>query len=80
MGKALSALATVASIGAAAIIESEFWPIDKVDGAEAARSLVDGVILGSNIWVYNPSLSWAYTNSRLLMWSSMGRPIVTDSQ
>ena len=68
MGKA--ALATITGIGVVAMIESDFWPIDKVRGAEAARSLVDGMILGSNVWHYNPSLAPAYTNSTLIMLSS----------
>ena len=72
MGKALSALATVTTIGAAAAIESEFWPVDKISGEEAARSLIDGVLLGSNLWLYNPSLLSAYSNSKLLMLSSTG--------
>jgi len=70
MGKALSALATVTSIGVVAMIESDFWPIDRVGGEEAARSLIDGMILGSNVWHYNPSLAPAYTNSTLIMLSS----------
>ena len=70
MGKALSALATVTTIGAAAAIDSYFWPIDKVGSAESARSLIDGMILGSNVWHYNPSLAPAYTNSTLIMLSS----------
>ena len=70
MGKALSVLATVATIGAAAAIESDFWPIDKVGSAETARSLIEGMILGSNVWHYNPSLAPAYTNSTLTMLSS----------
>ena len=68
MGKA--ALATITSIGVVAMIESDFWPIDKVGGAEAARSLIDGMILGSNVWHYNPGLAPAYTNSTLIMLSS----------
>jgi hypothetical protein len=67
MGKALSVLATVTSIGVGAAIESEFWPIDKVRGAEIARSMIDGVILGSNLWHYNPSLAPWYTNSKLIL-------------
>jgi hypothetical protein len=67
MGKALSALATITSIGVVAMIESDFGPIDKVGVTEAARSLIDGMILGSNVWPYNPSLAPAYTNSRLIM-------------
>jgi hypothetical protein len=69
MGRALCALA-VTSIGVVAMIESDFGPIDKVRGAEAARSLIDGTILGSNIWHHNPSLVPAYTNSTLIMLSS----------
>jgi hypothetical protein len=68
MGKA--ALATITSIGVVAMIESDFWPIDKAGGAKAARSLIDGMILGSNVWHYNPSLAPAYTNSTLTMLSS----------
>jgi hypothetical protein len=45
MGKALCALA-VTSIGIVATIESDFWPIDKVRGAEVIRGMIDGVILG----------------------------------
>jgi hypothetical protein len=70
MGKALSALATVASIGVVAMIENDCWPINKVGSAEAARGLIDGMILGSNVWHYNPSLAPAYTNSTLIMLSS----------
>ena len=70
MGKALSALATITSIGVVAMIESDFAPIDKVGVAEAARSLIDGMILGSNVWHYNPGLAPAYTNSTLIMLSS----------
>ena len=70
MGKALSALATVATIGAAAAIESDFWPIDQVGRAETARSLIEGMILGSNVWHSNPSLAPAYTNATLITLSS----------
>jgi hypothetical protein len=66
----MSALATVTSIGVVAAIETEFLPIDKVGGAEAVRSVIDGVILGSNVWYHNPSLAPGYTNSGLIMWSS----------
>jgi len=58
MGKALSALATVATIGAAAAIGSDFWPIDKVGSAESARSLIDGMILGSNVSHINAMQPW----------------------
>ena len=58
MGKALSALATVATIGAAAAIESDFWPIDKVGRAETARSLIEGMILGSNVSHINAMQPW----------------------
>jgi hypothetical protein len=68
MGKA--ALATITGIGVVAMIESDFWPVDKVGGVEAARSLIGGMILGSNVWHYNPSLAPAYTNSTLIMLSS----------
>jgi hypothetical protein len=70
MGKALSALATVATIGAVAAIESDFWPIDSVGSAESVRSLIDGMMLGSNVWHYNPSLAAAYTNATLITLSS----------
>jgi hypothetical protein len=70
MGKALSALATITSIGVVAMIESDFPPIDMVGVAEATRSLIDGMILGSNVWHYNPGLAPAYTNSTLIMLSS----------
>jgi hypothetical protein len=70
MGKTLSALATITSVGVIAIIESDFGPIDKIESAEAARSLIEGMILGSNVWHYNPSLAPAYTNSTLIMLSS----------
>jgi hypothetical protein len=69
MGRALCALA-VTSIGVLAMIESDVAPIDKVSGVEAARSLIDGTILGSNVWHHNPSLVPAYTNSTLVMLSS----------
>jgi hypothetical protein len=68
MGKAASA--TITSIGVVAMVESDFRPIDKVGGAEAARSLIDGMLLGSNVWHYNPSLAPTYTNSTLIMLSS----------
>jgi hypothetical protein len=71
MVKALSALATVTSIGVFTAIENEFLPIDKVGGAEALRSVIDGVILGSNVWYCNPSLAPGYTNSMLIMWRSV---------
>ena len=58
MGKALSALATVATIGAAAAIESDFWPSDRVGSAESARSLIDGMILGSNVSHINAMQPW----------------------
>ena len=73
IGKALSALATVTTIGIGAAIESEFWPPDK--GTEAARSLVHGVILGANVWAFNPTLVPAYSHSRLVMWSFAGHPM-----
>ena len=66
MVKALSVLAAVISIGVAAAIESEFWPID--DSTKAAHGLINGMILGSNLWYSNPSLASAYTNSMLIMW------------
>ena len=53
-----------------ATIESDFSPIDKVRGAKVARGLIDGMILGANVWHYNPSLAPAYTNSTLIMLSS----------
>jgi hypothetical protein len=53
MVKALSVLAAVISIGVAAAIESEFWPID--DSTKAAHGLINGMILGSNLWYSNPS-------------------------
>jgi hypothetical protein len=67
MVKALLALATVTSIGVATAIENQLLPIDKVGGAEALRSVIDGVILGSNVWYCNPSLAPGYTNSWLIM-------------
>ena len=70
MGKALSALATITSVCAVAMSESDFGPIDKVGSAEAVRSLIDGMILGSNIWHFDPSLAPAYANSTLIMLSS----------
>jgi hypothetical protein len=69
MGKALCALA-ITSIGVVAAIESDFWPVDKVRDAEAARSLIDGMILGANVWHDNPSLAPAFTNSTLILLSS----------
>jgi hypothetical protein len=69
-GKALSVLATITIIGVVAMIESGFAAIDKIGGAEAARSLIDGMILGSNVWQYNPSLAPPYANSTLIMLSS----------
>jgi hypothetical protein len=70
MGKALAALATITSIGVVAMIESDHAPIDKVGLAEVARSLINGIILGSNVWHYNPGLVAGYTNSTLIMLSS----------
>lgn len=74
MGKVLSAVATITIGGVVATIESDLAPIDKAGGAEAARSLIDGLIdgmiLGSNVWQYNPSLAAQYTNSTLIVLSS----------
>jgi len=70
MQRALSAVAAVAGVGVAATAQSEFFAFEEV-GSQAARCVIAGVILGSNIWPYNPGLVPAHIHSRLLIWSSV---------
>ena len=76
MYKALSALAIIAGIGIAAMIEPRFWPADEVI-SKTAGSLIDGIIIGSTVWSYNAFDVLSDVNPRL-MWSSATVPSVSE--
>ena len=65
MLKALTVITTVAVIGAVAALGTDFWRDGKF-ASGLARGLVNGVILGSNVWPHQPSLSPANVKSRVL--------------
>lgn len=65
MQKALTVVATmVVGIGIMATVETGFRPDGRV-ASEMARGLLDGLILGSNVWPYHPGLVPADIKSRL---------------
>jgi hypothetical protein len=77
MYKALSALAIIAGIGIAAMIEPRFWPADEVI-SKTAGSLIDGIIIGSTVWYYNAGWVPGDVDFRLKMWSSATVPSASE--
>jgi hypothetical protein len=65
MQKALTVITTVAVIGAVAALGTDFWRDGKF-ASGLARGFISGVILKSNVWPHQPSLSPADVKLRVL--------------
>jgi hypothetical protein len=66
MRKALTVITMLVVVGGTAAFGAGFWRGEKF-APKLAHGLMDGVILGSNVWPYHPSLVRANIEARLLV-------------